>query len=611
MNSDLLIDTAPSALLPVHPPATRSMLTRDGVRLDADIYRPAVEGRYPVLLQRQAYGRRIACGICYAHPSWYAAHGYIVVVQDVRGRGTSEGVFRPGEHEVEDGADAVEWAAQLEGSTGEVGMYGFSYQAYNQLLAAAGACPALKTMIPAMGPWDALRTWAYENGALRLKQMVGWGIQITAEAARRAGDAQAYAELSAAGQALPVRGPIAAQPAVLVRHRERSHFMEWIERSPDDPYWAAISPSHYRDTIAARRLPTLFIGGWFDTHLGSTLAMHQALAAPGDRSVQLLVGPWQHFPWKRKVGSIDFGPAAALNVDALQIRWFDHWLKGRANGVADDAAIRLFDMGAHAWLDLDAWPTGRTALHLVGSGRASVDPDAGRLVAVAKADVGAGAGADAGAGAGASVGVDVDMGVGTRADAATGTEYFVHDPWRPVPVTGGCYGMPAGPVDRSETDARGDVLTFSTAPWVEPLTLAGSVSLTLAASADQASFDLSCVLSRVSVQGQAFQLTSGYCHLPAGTGGKPFALTLPATCATLKPGERLRLSIAGASFPAYPVNPGTGESPVSTPAVKALITTIGVSYGPSSGSVIELLTHEASARPDAKPPVRSASGISA
>src|ERR1700710_1902096 len=135
MNLDSSIKSVPAGLLPVHAPQMRSMLTRDGLRLDADIYRPAIEGRYPVLLQRQAYGRRIACGICYAHPAWYAAHGYIVVVQDVRGRGTSEGVFRPGEHEIEDGADAVEWAARLEGSTGDVGMYGFSYQAYDQLLA--------------------------------------------------------------------------------------------------------------------------------------------------------------------------------------------------------------------------------------------------------------------------------------------------------------------------------------------------------------------------------------------------------------------------------------------------------------------------------------------
>src|SRR2546423_162056 len=131
-------------LLPVLPPETRSMRTRDGVRLDADVYRPARGGPYPVLLQRQAYGRRIACAIC------YAAHGYLVVVQDIRGRGSSEGSFSVGEHDAADGAETIAWAAALEGSTGEVGMYGFSYQGYNQWLAAPAAGPALKALAPAM-----------------------------------------------------------------------------------------------------------------------------------------------------------------------------------------------------------------------------------------------------------------------------------------------------------------------------------------------------------------------------------------------------------------------------------------------------------------------------
>ena len=86
-------------LLEVQAPETLSMTTADGVRLDADVYRPVGTGRFPVLLMRQAYGRRIACTLCYAHPSWYAAHGYLVVVQDIRGRGTSEGTFHPGRHE--------------------------------------------------------------------------------------------------------------------------------------------------------------------------------------------------------------------------------------------------------------------------------------------------------------------------------------------------------------------------------------------------------------------------------------------------------------------------------------------------------------------------------
>ena len=119
--------------------STVSMSTRDGVRLDADVYRLAGEGPFPVLLMRQPYGRKIASTVVYAHPRWYAAHGYIVAIQDVRGAGTSEGTFKLFEHERADGADAVAWAAALEGGNGRVGMYGFSYQAATQLLALAGA----------------------------------------------------------------------------------------------------------------------------------------------------------------------------------------------------------------------------------------------------------------------------------------------------------------------------------------------------------------------------------------------------------------------------------------------------------------------------------------
>jgi len=545
--------------VPVLPPETRSMTTRDGVRLDADIYRPAARGRYPVLLQRQAYGRGIACTICYAHPSWYAARGYIVVVQDIRGRGTSEGTFRPGEHEIEDGAETVEWAAKLKGATGAVGMYGFSYQGYNQLLAAAGDCPSLKALAPAMGPWDVRHSWAYENGALRLKQTVGWGVQITAEAARRAGDIKAYADLFAANQSLPVYGPIAALPDVLVRNRNLSHFMDWIEKPADDPYWPAISPSAHCEAIAARHLPMLFIGGWFDTHLGSTLAAYRALARPGDRRTHLMIGPWLHFPWTRKVGALDFGPEATLDTDELQIQWFDYWLKGQGeNGIGDEAPIRLFDMGENKWRHFAAWPETRESLHLAGSGRASIDSEDGRLQPDPVSE--------------------------------TGTEYLVHDPWRPAPVTGGCYGVPSGPVDRAATDSRGDILTFTTAPLTQPLSLAGYVSATLGASADRPSFDLCCVLSRVTVQGQVFQLATGYRHCAPGAATNPITFSLEATCATLKPGERLRLAIAGASFPAYPVNPGTGESPLTTPGAKATITTIAITSGGPTPSLIEFAT---------------------
>jgi hypothetical protein len=109
------------------------MLTRDGVRLDADIYRPEETGEFPVLLMRQPYGRAIASTVVYAHPTWYAQQGYIVVIQDVRGRGTSEGEFKLFANEIADGEDSVNWAANLPESSGKVGMYGFSYQGMTHL----------------------------------------------------------------------------------------------------------------------------------------------------------------------------------------------------------------------------------------------------------------------------------------------------------------------------------------------------------------------------------------------------------------------------------------------------------------------------------------------
>jgi putative CocE/NonD family hydrolase len=545
----------PTGRLAVLPPETQSMHLSDGTRLDADIYRPVGPGPYPVLLQRQAYGRRIACTICYAHPAWYASHGYIVVVQDIRGRGTSEGVFRPGENDIEDGAQAVEWAAALEGSTGDVGMYGFSYQSYNQLLAAAGNSPSLKAIAPAMGPWDAGSTWAYENGALRMKQMVGWGIQITTEAARRAGDDEAYAALMAVSANLPVNGPIAAKPDILTKYRDYSHVMDWLETPADSDFWAKISPSTHAEKIKARKLPMLVIGGWFDTHLASTIKAWKELSYDDDGISRLIIGPWVHFPWVSKVGTVDFGPAAERDTDMEHIRFFDQALKHKSATELTSKPISFFDMGVKSWRDLESWPEDEQTFYLDSTGRAAIRADDGTL--------------------------------SEQKGLSDASDYIVHDPWRPAPVTGGCYGVPAGPVDRRITDERGDVLTFTTAPLQSSLTLAGEPVIEISATSDCPSFDLSCVLSTVTKDGRVLQISSGYAHYrDAGEG--TYTLPLTTTCSTILAGEQLRLSIAASDYPAHPVNPGTGEDPVSTPKTKAVVTTICVSHGPSHSSTLRL-----------------------
>ncbi|WP_161555682.1 CocE/NonD family hydrolase [Mangrovicoccus ximenensis] len=395
---------APTVELPpvagVQPVETAAMTTADGTRLDADIWRPEGDGPWPVLLQRQAYGRRIGCTICYAHPAWYAAQGYMVVVQDVRGRGTSEGRFWPGRHEAADGAEAVEWAARLPGSDGRVAMYGFSYQAYDQLLAATGDSPSLAALIPAMGPWDPAKTWIYEGGAFKLGQMAGWGTQITVEGARRAGDAAAYAGLKAAAGSL-FSGEVPGHPDGLMGSGDIGHYPDWVARGADDAEWQRISPAASLERLRARKLPMLFIGGWFDGHLHSTLQAFADLDREDDPAMRLMVGPWVHFPWERRALGLDFGPEAAADTDRAQIAFLDAVLKGKGTlGTAD--RVQLFDLGQKTWRSHAAIPAAVAPAYLCGSGRAATRIGDGGLAAAPGA----------------------------------GSELMVHDPWRMAPAVG-------------------------------------------------------------------------------------------------------------------------------------------------------------------------------
>lgn len=535
-------------MLEVAPPEIVSMATRDGTRLDADIYRPTGSGTFPVLLMRQPYGRRIATTVCYAHPAWYAAQGYVVVIQDVRGRGSSAGTFILFEQEAEDGEDTVAWAAGLPGSTGAVGMYGFSYQGTAQLLAATRLPPALKAIAPAMIGWDLRRDWAYENDAFCLGANLGWAIQLAALEARRAGDTAAFAELAEAARSPAVGRTVQARPSILERHaRYVPHYERWLAADADDPCWPRISPATQAATLTGRGPPALFVSGWYDTHLPGTVAAYRAYEAAG-ATAELIVGPWAHFPWGRRIGGHDFGEAAIGDIDRRQIAWFDRHLKRAGADASSDRPVRLFDIGERAWRDFARWPAGDRPWRIASGGRAALDERDGVLAPVAVGE-------------------------------AT-SDHLVHDPWRPVRTIGGAFGGVPGPVDRTEADTRPDVLTYTSPPLERPLPLAGEAAAHLIVQADQPSFDVSCVLSIVDADGRSRHLGDGYVHVASASGG-PVVVPFKPFCATLLAGERVRLSIAGASFPAYPVNPGTGRSPVDAPVDEAEVITLRLHLGGS------------------------------
>ncbi|YAF97137.1 MAG: CocE/NonD family hydrolase [Nodularia sp. CChRGM 3473] len=544
-------------MLKVLPQQTASMYTRDGVRLDADIYRPDADGEFPVLLMRQPYGRAIASTVVYAHPTWYAAHGYIVVIQDVRGRGTSGGEFQLFVHEIADGEDTVNWVANLPGSNGKVGMYGFSYQGMTQLYAAAAKPPALTTICPAMIGYDLYTDWAYEGGAFCLQTNLAWAIQLATETARLRKDQSAYQALFAASGNLPL-----TNPEILQQLAPESFYHEWLAHSQPDAYWEQLSPKSHLKNVD---LPMFHIGGWFDAYLRGTLHLYKDITARSTTPQHLLIGPWTHLPWGRKVGEIDFGAMAASPVDQMQIRWFDQFLKGVDTGLLEEQPVCLFEMGSNIWRSFSSLPTqNHKSYFLSTTGLATIREDSG------------------------SLSIPHSPSTSLRASALSTTDVLVHDPWRPVPALGGHAAMPAGVFERSQIDCRSDVLTYTSQPLIKDLHLAGDVAVEIWCSADQSSYDLCAVLSEVHPDGSVYNLTQGYVHCRQEMDHLPIKIQLQATCVRIAKGNALRLSLSAACFPAYIMNSGHGAVINGDSLLDAEIITLKVSCGSDTNSQVLL-----------------------
>ncbi len=529
-------------LVPVAEPQTIETRMADGVALVADVYRPVGAGPAPVLMMRQPYGRKIASTVTLAHPAWFAAHGYVVMVQDVRGRGDSGGRFRLLADDIADGAATLDFAAGLDGGTGQVATYGFSYQGMNQYLALAGSLKSGSkrpdAMVVVMAGWDLRADWVTEGGAIRLAGAQFWALQMAAENARIAGDTGAYHALRSALGGL-CSGPVPARMAVLETYAHYTHYHDWLA---DDPaYWQSISP---HALLAGQPLdvPSLHIGGWMDIMLTGTIAAHKAFRA-GPARQELAIGPWAHLPWGRRVGALDCGPEAGAGLDPDIVRFLDHVLKG-----AEPAkpAVRLFDLGTKRYLGFDALPDGEErSLFLASGGRAAPSTEDGTL------------GDEPGSEA---------------------SDRLVHDPWRPAPSVGLHLGTPGGYVDRAGIDDRADVAVYTSEPLGTALSLMGAVRAEIFVACDRPSFDLNATLSIVSQDGTALAVTGGHRRVMAVTDSA-IPIDMRLTGYTVPQGARLRLSLAAASWPAFMVNPGTGAKPEDCGLADCRVTTLVIRHG--------------------------------
>jgi uncharacterized protein len=525
-------------------PERTELVLRDGVVLVSDIYRPAGDDLHPVLLMRQPYGRAIASTVVLAHPSWYASHGYIVVVQDVRGCGDSGGDFEAFVNEVEDGAQTLDWAAALPGGNGRIGLYGFSYQAMTQYLAIAGKGSQRPDAIaPAMGSWMPREDWAYEGSVFRLGLNVGWAAQMAKLKASHAGDMATHAAIDA----MP-------EDALLTYLRQRpglSHLSKWIGN--EEAYWDSVSPGHLLKDDPLN-IPVLHTGGWADFLFGGTWTADRAFREKSPDTSHLVVGPWAHAPWNRMSGATDMGAAAEFSVDRAQIEFFDFYLKDRGE---KPASIRLFDMGRREWRTFAAHPaTTAEAFHLSSSGLAAATMSDGKL---------------------------------QLEPSAGALDTFVSDPFRPTPLIGGHLGSPAGFADRRATDNRADIATYTTAPFSSDETYAGEISAEIAIRSPDGIFDICLTLSLVAPDGAANVLATAHARIDSN---KPAKIPMRAVCATVAAGYALRLSVQGAAAPAFETHP-EGDAIASSLPRKPR--TISIHHGGATSSrlIMPKVIHDA------------------
>ncbi len=556
---------------------TASMQTRDKVRLDADIYRPDTDEKLPILLMRQPYGREIASTVVYAHPRWYAAQGYIVVIQDVRGRGTSQGEFDLFTHEVADGLDTINWVSQLSNSTTKVGMYGFSYQGMTQLYTAVHQPECLKAIAPAMVAYDLYTDWAYENGAFCLYANLAWAIQLAGETARLKGDRAAYLKLYRASCNLPLNDSIPANPEIMHELAPDSFYHQWLNY-PDSKaeYWHSLSPKYLLENV---NIPMLHVGGWFDPYLRGTLNLYRAMTAKSKQPQHLLVGPWAHLPWGKKLGAVNYGIEAQNPIDEIQIRWFDHWLKGKDTGLLEESPISLFEMGSNQWREFDYFADNLKIYYLASDGLASMREDSGILweyeEAVTESISPSGL-------------LETNL-TEQETEFDNNTDILVHDPWRPVPALGGHASYPGGSCERSGLDCRSDILTYTSAPLEADLHIAGAITLEVYCTVEHPSFDLCVVLSTVDGNDRVFNFTQGYLRVAScAQNTNMVSIPLQATCMCINQAQSLRLSLSAACFPAYPVNPGTGKLPHESRLIDMQIITLSIHSGADYPSQIKL-----------------------
>ncbi|MEQ8763023.1 MAG: CocE/NonD family hydrolase, partial [Planctomycetota bacterium] len=494
---------------------------RDGVKLACDIYRPKGDGEYPAILVRTPYSRATE-GL--TKGDRYAARGYAVIVQDVRGRFDSEGEWYPLIHEVDDGSDTIDWIAEQDWCTGQVGMIGASYVGWVQWYAAKSGNPHLKAIIPQVSPPDPDQNFPYEGGAFMLGG--GWWAKVLEHMEAVGGAALPDLDFSKILRTLPL-GDLDKELGVT-----HPFLDDWIARSPVDPYWDAV---RYQGSYEGMNVAVLNLSGWFDGDQPGAPQNFLGMRESGPEAMRphqyLLLGPWGHaFNIQQKMGEVDFGEEAIIDLDAIVIRFFDRYLKGIENGIDQAPKVMTFTMGANKWYRGEEWPpkgTVPTKLYLTSSGKAQKKEDGGTL---------------------------------TLEPTHSGVDAFLYDPKNPrfVDADFNDVTSSAATADVSKMEDRADYLDYISAPLAAPVEITGPVTAILSVSTDAKDTDFTVEVNVIEKGGAERGLSAGIQRLRYRNGkdepvepGTVVTIEVDcwATSKRLEAGDRLHVVIGSCFLP--------------------------------------------------------------
>ncbi len=511
---------------------------RDGVILRADVFQPDSGGPYPVLVMRTPYskkGRRF---------DRYVKAGYIVVSQDARGRYESDGEWesfvRFKTHDAVDGYDTIEWAAKLPNATGKVGTFGGSYNAFLQWRAAALRPPALVAMAAFSIP--ARYTDLEGPGTIRPGRRLHWWVTGMSPDMRRRSGREGFSKgelrkrwLAGESETWLKFLPWSKLPRDAFEE-ETEAVQYWLKNPHTDPW-------KLHEGVKEIEVPNLNVIGWCD-HCNGDMLLDRAImteartqvARQGSRTV---IGPWGHVGrGKRKYGNVDFGPNAVLDSVALELQWFDYWLKGKQTGIDKTAPVRIFVMGENRWRDEASWPLERAqekVFHLTSGGAANTPTGDGALVA--------------------------------RKSAKAGSDRYVYDPENPVPSLHG-KALFVIPTDQRPLAKREDVLVYQSEPLTERIEVTGNPSVELFAASSAPDTDFFVRLIDVSPDGMARDVSLGMVRARCRKGldqpeliepGKvvKYTIRMNPTSNAFLPGHRIRLDVTSSDFPNYDRNHNT------------------------------------------------------